>query len=169
MKFKRNVVATLIVNFTFSFLFLSPSIWMLFIYSKEENIFLIIISTLLCILIMDLIYYLFNLIAMIFTKIQVYVYDTYFQHLHYKVNYLDVKKIIFDLGIIGKTGSTPCSITFFDEEYRMLSSIDNPSFIMMFIVLSRCKNAKVSITGYKIFMWLGIGFFIISLLLPLFI
>ena len=53
MKFKRNVVATLIVNFTFSFLFLSPSIWMLFIYSKEENIFLIIISTLLCILLMD--------------------------------------------------------------------------------------------------------------------
>ena len=166
MKFKPNKLATFIIAITVMFISLLPFLMITYIkYGKEDiSPFLMFFEIIILIIIIDFFFSLFNLIAMLFTKVQVIIYDKFFKHLYYTVYYEDVKLIVFDLGELGKTSITPCSITFFNEESKMLVSLDDPSFIMCLILIKKCKNAKFTLSGYKFYLIAGL---IINILLIL--
>lgn len=104
---------------------------------------------------MDVIFFsMLNLVTYPFTEYNVFLEDETFSWEGTKVWYHEVTKIVFDRGSVRKYGSSePCCVDFYAGD-KMLVSITHPSLIMSFLVIRRCKNAKLRYARIEEAVWI---------------
>jgi hypothetical protein len=84
-----------------------------------------------------------HLLTLPFTKYTVFLDDETFTRDGTRVKYHEVTEIVFDSGFVGKGGGNePCCMDCYAGN-KMLVSIEHPSLIMTYLVIRRCKNAKL--------------------------
>ena len=88
-------------------------------------------------------YCIVNLVAWPFRKYVVCMEAESFSYKDKRIVYHEVTEIVFDSGFPSKTGGgDPCCLDFYAGR-NILMTIDNPSLIMTFLMIQRCKNAKL--------------------------
>jgi len=96
-----------------------------------------------------------NLVTLPFTKHTVFLYDHHFSRGNTEVKYRDVTRIELDTGLIGRGGGNePCCLDCYAGK-DLLISIEHPSLLMTFLVIKRCKTAKLRYKRVKmlVFLW----------------
>ncbi len=96
-----------------------------------------------------------NLVTLPFTKYTVFLFDDHFSRKNTDVRYNDVTRIEIDSGFIGRySADEPCCLDCYSGN-ELLISIEHPSLLMSFLVIHRCKNAKLRYKRVKklVFLW----------------
>jgi len=87
-----------------------------------------------------------NLIAWPFCKYILFMDEESFSYKEKRIRYQEVTEIVFDSGFPSKSGGgDPCCLDLYTGR-DILMVIYNPSLIMTFLLIRRCKNAKL---GYR--------------------
>ena len=145
-KYKSNIMGTFTYFIISIMLFMLPITLLMWTFiNSDEVIYALFVFPVFFIVILFMIIFsnIINLIAWIFIKPTIYIYDNFFSYKNKNVKYVDVEKIVFDKGTVSKTGGgTPCSITF-HRDNQILCEITSPSYIASMIIIKRCRNAKI--------------------------
>ncbi len=161
MEFKRNITITLACVITECLISLVPMIFMIYIFfmmDKINDIFSTLLIVPYFIIIINVVLIIISLIAQIFIKTKYYVNK---ESLVIKtkdnvkeINYDEIYGITYDFGDLTKFNTKPSQLVLFDEKYKQLLSVNNPSIIMVHMIRRRCKNIKVSYYHNKRFLYL---------------
>ena len=155
MKFKPNYMLTFSLMMTEIFLSLIPTFIMLdLMEGNTDRILKDLLGVLyLCIIFFVLLNFL-NVVTLLFSKVKVCTYQNYFIHNNKEFYYIDIKEIEIEKGFVARMGSEPFTIIL-RKNSSELTFIENPSIILVILLLCRCKNAKVKIKKwYTIFIWM---------------
>lgn len=155
-QYKSNYLFTLMFQLSNMWLMFFPGIFIMLLLRPnglEEvlGIFpLYLISILFFIIFGNAIHFLICL----FTKHNVYIDEETItvkgrKRLTQSMELKDVKHVVFDHGVIVRTGGKPCSIALFDDSYSNYVNIENPSFLMICELKKRLKNVKFKFNNYK--------------------
>ncbi len=109
-----------------------------------------------------------NLITLPFTKHTVFLFDDHFSRGNTEVRYDEVSRIEIDSGMVSRSGaSEACCLDCYSEN-KLLISIEHPSLWMSFLLIRRCKNAKLRykrikklllLWGFCLFLSIALGLF----------
>ena len=157
-KFKPNILSRIILQAIEVFIPFSIGGPIMIVLMEKEDItvfFDIFLSVLPVFIILLVILNTINLITHIYNKHYVFLYDDHFVHNDTPVSYCDVTKIEIDSGKCNRTFKDyPCQLHFWNETSR-LTSIERPPFILIILLLLRCKNATKRYTNYKRFIFVS--------------
>ncbi len=163
MKFKRNITITVACVITECLISLIPTIFMIylfFIIDKINEIFSTLLVVPFLILIINIVLIIISLIAQIFLKTKYYVKDEFLvvetETKITKINYNEITAITYDYGNLTKFNTTPSQLVLFDENYKTLLSVSNPSIIMVNAIRKKCKQASFSYYNNKRFLYLSL-------------
>lgn len=120
---------------------------MMFLMNKEaysmKEIFLTFPLFLLMIALLPFFSGVLNLVTLPFTEYTVFLYEDSFSRGETKVRYDSVTRIEIDSGVMRRFGTSEhCCLDCYGGD-MLLISIEHPSLWMCFLVMRRCKNAKI--------------------------
>ncbi len=161
MKFKRNITITLACVITECLISLVPVIFMIYIFfmmNKTNELFSTLLIVPYLILIINFVLIIISLIAQMFIKTKYYVNKECLviktKDKVKEINYEKIFAITYDFGDLTKFNTKPSQLVLFDENYKQLLLVNNPSIIMVHMIRRKCKNIKVIFYHNKIFLYL---------------
>ena len=170
-KFKRGFFS----GFTFMMLeIICPamvSMLLLFLMDGEpfwETLGMMLMTLVAILLLFIAMHCIVNLIAWPFCKYILFMDEESFSYKDKRIRYQEVTEIVFDSGFPSKTGGgDPCCLDFYAGR-NILMTINNPSLIMTFLMIRRCKNAKLCYRRIKRAIITWIAFLVIFTALGLY-
>ena len=161
MRFKRNITITIACVITECLISLMPAIFILYIFFMIDKFDGILSSLLIIpylILITNVILFIISLIAQIFLKTKYCVNKESIVVIKKDnaktIKYSEISSIVYDFGDITKFNTQPSQLILFNEENKPLLSVNNPSIIMVCMIIKKCKNIKVGYYNSKRFIYL---------------
>lgn len=164
MTFKRNITITIACIITECLLSLIPTIFMIYIFFLPDRISEIF-STLFIvpyfIFIANIALIIISLVAKVFINTKFYIKKETFvvkkNDYVMEIRYTEIAGLTYDFGDLSKFNARPSRLVLFDENYKPLISINNPSIIMVQKLKNKCKHVTPSYDHNKRFLYLFAG------------
>lgn len=163
MKFKRNFFSTYILIFNaLVIVALTPMlIYMFAIFDVEDSpnpisMFGIILVVL---LVLDIFFSIVNIVTWPFSKKDIILKNNTIMYNNKTLSILEIDKIYFELGAMGKSSFTPCCLSLYKNNQLELS-ITHVSFIALIIILLKCKKVPKRLAPKSLLIIGGITYLI---------
>lgn len=161
MVFKRNVTITVACVITECLLSLIPTIFIIyafFMLDKINEIFSTLLLVPYLILIINAVLIIISFICQIFIKTKFHIGKETLvikeKETIRKIPFNKISSMTYDFGCLEKFNARPSQLVLFDDDFKELLSINNPSIIMVHILKKRCKNLKMDYYHNKRFLYL---------------
>ena len=153
-QYKSNYVFTYIFQQYNFLLTLLPGLFIILISTDVESTFNIFHIYILFLLVAIVLGNIIHFLICLFTEHKVYIDEELItvkvgENLTQSIKFEDVSLVLFDHGMLLRSGIVPCSITLFTEDCDKNLNVNHPSFFLILEINKRCKKAKFKFNNYK--------------------